>query len=652
VLKTFILILGLAAASCWARDTSRTLLADPILQNPTADSVTVVWYTEWWGYGEHTVLYGDRLERRARASTYQMTRMREDANSRILGRTAPTTVTERVIYRHEALVTGLRRDTRTPYQVSSINDFGDEILSGQFTLQPLPSETRGGKFLLTSDQQNRLMSPANYQKVEELFGPLDGIMVAGDFVDNPHRASEWFDRHDPAWLNNPGNANQPRFPAARPPFFPSMQGRYQEIFPEFPYKGGRLTQFAPIYGTIGNHEAPGRWRPNDTFRLNNANTVATIDHMDNDPQPRWYAEIRYNQFKRLDPGFNPTNDPVFKADWIRNNSFEFTQYFEMWNHPEDGPRGESYWWKRVGNLCVISMNVSRVWRTWNINNQRGKFTEFTSELNQPDEWGFGDMWFENFNRGSEQFTWLTAVLQNPACSGAQHKMVIGHQTKFGLGDNSLPVMADPEATIRYQDGPNQVREIKKTWPIGQEEWDRDIQPLIRDRRIVEIRYEYPLDKDVWKNDIEPLLQQNGVTLVHTGHSHVWNRAKSGILNYIETSNVGNSFGAFWSSGAFVWKERFPGQFATELALPNSRWNRVNYPRTGDPHGRPMIQPTEFNPMREMEAQTMDMPFVDSNNVTAFTILDTAAGTVASYAFDTRNPANPVRKFDEFRLSPN
>lgn len=632
------------------RDGSRSLLSDPILQNPTANSVTVVWYTEWWGYGENFVVYGDRFDQRARASTYQMTRMLEDANSRILGRPAPATVTERVIYRHEATVSGLPRDVRTPYFISSINDMGEEIRSDRFSLQPLPSNTRGGKFLLTSDQQNRLMSPANYQKVEELMGPLDGIMIAGDFVDNPHRASEWFDRHDTAWLSNAGGGATPRFPNTRPPFFPSIQGRYDQIFPEFPYKGGRLTQFAPIYGTVGNHESPGRWRPNASYRLNGANATATIDQMDNDPQPRWYAEIRYEQFKSKDPGFNPTNDPVFKEDWIRNHSYEFTQYFEMWNHPADGPRGESYWWKRIGNMCVISMNVSRVWRAWNINNQRAKFTEFTGELNNPDEWGFGDMWFETYGKGSEQYNWLNGVLNDPNCANATYTMVMGHQTMFGLGDNAVPVMANPEATIRYQAGANEIREIKKIWPIGRQEWERDIQPLIDRRQIVEIRYEYPRDKDVWKNDIEPLLQQHGVQLVHTGHSHVWNRAKVGNLNYIEASNVGNSFGAFWMNAGTPWKQRFAGQFATELALPNPRWDPRNYARTGDPHGREIAMPTLFNPMREKEGQNVDMPFLDSNNMTAFTILDTTTGAVSSYSFDTRNPSNPVRKFDEFRLN--
>jgi hypothetical protein len=39
----------------------------------------------------------------------------------------------------------------------------------------------------------------------------------------------------------------------------------------------------------------------------------------------------------------------------------------------------------------------------------------------------------------------------------------------------------------------------------------------------------------------------------------------------------------------------------------------------------------------------------SNDITAFSILDTASGTVSSYRFDTRYPDSEVVKFDEFSL---
>jgi hypothetical protein len=44
-----------------------------------------------------------------------------------------------------------------------------------------------------------------------------------------------------------------------------------------------------------------------------------------------------------------------------------------------------------------------------------------------------------------------------------------------------------------------------------------------------------------------------------------------------------------------------------------------------------------------------LPYVASNDITAFSILDTGTGTVSSYYFDTREPTSTVVKFDEFAL---
>ncbi|MCU0493147.1 MAG: metallophosphoesterase [Chloroflexaceae bacterium] len=621
------------------------LLTDPFLQLPTRDSVRVVWFTEFAGSG-HSLSYGEGLNRSAAATSSRMSRMFEDGSSRMRERSF-TQVTERPVWRHEAIATGLTPGVRVPYVVSSVNDAGSTIRSEQFTMQPLPAANQGWKILLTSDQQNRLMSPANFQKVMETVGQVDAVFLAGDFVDTPHRASEWFDRYDATWLNTPTQMGRPAFPNTRPAFFPAFQGNYQDVFPEFPYRGGEILQNAPLFGSIGNHEAPGRWRPDAPVPVNGAVITANLDFMDGDPQPRWYAELRYEQQKAT---INPSNDPAIREQWIRNNSYEFTQYFEMWSHPDNGPQGESYYAYRMGDVFLISMNVSRVWRTWNVTeNDRGKFTEFRSELNNPDNWGFGDMWFETYGVDSQQYTWLKQVLESPEARSAKYRVVMGHQTMFGLGDNAVPVMADPVALITYGDTED-AQQLTVKWPLSKADWEAKIQPILGS--ITEVRYKYPVEADVWKNDIEPLLRQHNVQLVHAGHSHVWNRAQIGNLNYIESSNVGNSFGAYFSDNQGVWKVRVPwaNSFWQDLASGNPRWNPADYPRTGDAHGRPPIQPTLANPMRLMEGTSRDFPFVDSNNVTAFTIFDTATGKVTSYAFDTRNPGSEVLKFDEFTLA--
>lgn len=660
---------GLAAgapSAAWAQAgpparLPKGMLTDPFLQLPTDEAVRVVWFTEFEGT-RHVVRYGRgrRRGRIAEATTTKMSRIYEDASSRMRELAAPSGVQERHVWRHEAVATNLSPNMRVPYTVTSVDETGQAVSSRQFTLQPLPRPGTPMKILLTSDQQNRLMSPANFEKVVETVGPVDAVFLAGDFVDEPMRGSEWFDRYDPAWLNvnNPANADtynpaRPAFPNARPAFFPALQGNYQQIFPEFPYTGGEILQHAPLFGSIGNHEAPGRWRPNESFPLNGRDQVGTLSHMDNDPQPRWFAEIRYAQRKDADPTFNPTDDPAVREQWIVDNSYNFTTYFEMWTHPDDGPAGESYYAYRIGDVFLISMNVSRVWRTWNIQegagSPRGKYTEFSSELNNPNEWGFGDMWFETFDSTSDQYAWLVRQLESPAYTSAKYRIVMGHQTMFGVGDNSVPVMADPETTIVFTVS-GESRERTYTWPVTREVWEGEIQPLIAARAITEIRTEYPIEKDIWKNQIEPLLLHHGVQLVHTGHSHVWNRTTVEGLNYLETSNVGNSFGAYlpgWKDTRVPWA----GSFWRELDSAEPRWDPRDYPRTGDPHGRQPIMPTLSNPMREMEGTDQDWPFVDSNNVTAFTIFDTGTGAVTSYAFDTRKPDSAVVPFDEFRLAP-
>jgi hypothetical protein len=45
-----------------------------------------------------------------------------------------------------------------------------------------------------------------------------------------------------------------------------------------------------------------------------------------------------------------------------------------------------------------------------------------------------------------------------------------------------------------------------------------------------------------------------------------------------------------------------------------------------------------------------LPYLASNDITAFSILDTGTGIVSSYRFDTRSPESEVVKFDEFRLA--
>ncbi len=84
------------------------------------------------------------------------------------------------------------------------------------------------------------------------------------------------------------------------------------------------------------------------------------------------------------------------------------------------------------------------------------------------------------------------------------------------------------------------------------------------------------------------------------------------------------------------------------------WSTADYPIAGEVHGRAMAQPTVVNPMRTLDRRTVawteqDLPFVASNNLCTFSVLDTAAATVTSWCFDTRDPASAVVRFDELML---
>lgn len=104
------------------------------------------------------------------------------------------------------------------------------------------------------------------------------------------------------------------------------------------------------------------------------------------------------------------------------------------------------------------------------------------------------------------------------------------------------------------------------------------------------------------------------------------------MHYLESSNVGNSFGARYDDGS-----------------ESETWLSGAFP-PGDPHRRIVIAPTHFNPMQAWEGFSNPLPFVSSNRLTVFSILDTGDGAVRSYVFDTENPSAGVVLMDDFSLS--
>ncbi len=569
------------------------LLTDPFLQLPTEDGVHVVWFTPFEG-SDHAAYVGADFSSEFAAKTMPMSRMAEDQNSRVGEQTENgqvyKAVTPRAVWRHEAYVTGLAGGERTPYYVKSTDDEGAEVLSRAFSLAPLPAKGQALKILLTSDHQLKPMTAANMRMAERVAGEIDAVFFAGDLANVADRASEWFD-------DNRGLA-----------IFPGLQGHAASTLDrEFEkdgiayrtsvtYKGGEIIQNAPLFPVIGNHEVMGRLAQ-----------TTPLSTMFNDPRPRAVAEALYEANADL---FNPSGDPEIRRQWIADNSFNTVSYEEIFTLPDDGPGGETYYGLSFGDVYLIGLYGTRIWRSPSLSETtRGKYREAAADIDTPDNWGWGEFIFEDMSEGSEQYKWLKAQLDSEAFKSAKYKVVLMHHPAHGLGDNSVPAYANPVQIL-----------------------DRD-----ENGRLIGVRYDYPVENDIFVNDVEPLLSAAGVDLLDTGHSHLWYRMVNDAgMNIIETSNVGNTYGCY-----------VPGHTTRSGAPKGGGYDEGNYPAAGDIFGYEPAKPSIFSPMTNENGEPLSC--VASNTLSVFSILDTSAGTVSSYVFDTSDPAAEAVKFDEFAL---
>jgi Calcineurin-like phosphoesterase len=550
-----------------------TFLTEPFLQLPTVNSVRVVWFTEFAG-DRHQVEYGQNFQQVAFASTTKLSRVREDQKSRVGAQTQDGQVyskpTLRDIWRHEAEVQGLTA-TRLPYRVSSDREDGQRVRSREFTLAPLPLSGTPLKILLTSDHQLMPMTPANLQKVVETVGRVDAVFMAGDLVNISDRASEWFD-------DNRGGA-----------FFPSLQGRANSELEKngvkTRYAGGEIIQHAPLFPAVGNHEVMGRF-----------SMATNLNEQFNDAYPQSAAAVRYREASQQ---INPTDDPRVQAAWIKNASFNIDTYQEIFTLPDR----QKYYAITFGDVRLVVLYATNIWRrpaqTVDV---RGRYQERQADLEHPENWGYGQHIFEPIAPGSPQYTWLQAELNTPEFQQAKYKIVMLHHPLHSLGDNIVPAYTDPVQIIdRHPDG-----------------------------RVRSIHYEYPQDQDYLIRDIVPLLETAGVQLVFYGHSHLWNRFISPDgMNFLESSNVGNTYGAFMG----------------DKARPVPTGLQEHYAATGDPNGLEPVLPN-IAPVNTVD---QPQPYIASNDITVFSILDTGTGRVISYRFDTTQPQSSVVKFDEFPL---
>ena len=563
---TFFLVIQMSSTHS---NSSYSLLSDPFLQFPTTSSVKVVWFTEFSGI-DHKILYGQNLDKVVKANTTQLSCTREDQDSKVTEDYSQTT--KRNIWRHEGEGTGLNQGEKIPYKVISFVK-NQQIESQTFSLSPSPKEKKPLKILLTSDHQLKPMVAANLQKVVETIGKIDAVFFAGDLVNIPDRASEWFD-------DKRGGA-----------FFPCLQGLANYTIEDTIYRGGQLIQFAPLFPTIGNHEVMGRWSQNTGL---NRQFVDAI--------PRNVAKNIYAEKTDI---INTNRDPNIESDWIKDNSFNTDTYEEIFSFPQTESNNSHYYAVTFGDIRLVVLQVTNIWRSPNLsNNVRGRYQESEKDLEQPEKWGYGQHIFQTIEKGSEQYQWLEKELKSQAFKQAKYKIVMFHHPVHTLGGNIVPPYTDPIQNTTYDS----------------------------DGNVTEISYHYPKEDDYIIRDIMPLLETAKVNLVFYGHSHLWNRflSKDGI-NFLESSNVGNSYGAHLGNN----KSPIPPDYS-----------QSNYVEIGNPNGLKAIIPN-LAPLTD--ENNNPLPYIASNYITVFSILDTEKGIVSSYYFDTRQPNSSVIKFDEFTI---
>jgi len=214
---------------------------------------------------------------------------------------------------------------------------------------------------------------------------------------------------------------------------------------------------------------------------------------------------------------------------------------------------------------------------------------------------------------------------------------------------------DPEARITFVDGRDP---IFTTFPATEADW-QEIVTAAEQGLIESVNYRYRRADDLWMG-VEDELLAAGVDLVHAGHSHVWSRTfveENGVrLNYLETSNVGNTFGPTVNFNNRVpWARQFYPDPDLGMTRDPDFWDPNDYARIGDPQGRPDVAPSrvpDVDLMRDIEGGQEGLPFISSNRITVFTILDTEDGTVRSYGHDTAFPRAPAVEVDCFALDEN
>ncbi|WP_413467299.1 metallophosphoesterase family protein [Pleurocapsa sp. FMAR1] len=377
-------------------------------------------------------------------------------------------------------------------------------------------------------------------------------------------------------------------------FFPALQGKanyeLESNGVKTIYRGGEIIQHAPLFTAIGNHEVMGRF-----------STEAKLKEVFNNPIPR---KVATESYQSVATKINPANNAEFKAGWIENNSFNTDTYEEIFSLPQNTNGTKRYYATTFGDIRLISLYVTNVWRSPSLEaDEQGRYKESDLDLENSKAWGYGQHIFEPIAQGSSQYEWLKQELASEAYQQAKYKIVMLHHPPHTLGGNIVPAYTDPQPKLYYAE----------------------------DDKVIGRYYDYPIENDYIIRDLIPLLESAEVQLVYYGHSHLWNRFESDSgMHFLESSNVGNSYGAHLGDNK----------------RPIPTYNQHNYAEIGDPNGLNPIVPS-IAPITDKLGEPL--PYIASNDITVFSILETQTGTVSSYRYDTRKPNSSAIKFDEFEL---
>lgn len=294
------------------------------------------------------------------------------------------------------------------------------------------------------------------------------------------------------------------------------------------------------------------------------------------------------------------------------DDFNRITWEEVFTMPKAEGKAENYYMTTIGNLGLITLDVNRPWRLSQLG-IRGRYSELIDSTSDIE--GGGEFIFESVAAGSPQYEFYKKSLVSPSYRKCKYKMVMFHSPYSTLGRNGVHAFCEP---------------VKKV-----------VTDTVTGKKMT--IFSYPKKDDLIQKNLVPLMEKNKVNLLFEAHTHNWNRfVTSENLNVLETSNVGNSYGAYYKDDTK--RPDIPSAFMDDDDRSDMRkyWDLSDFALTGDLYGNEPEYPN-------ISKLPGGKPYLSNENITAFSILDTKSGHVDSYYFDTRKPSSKVVKFDSFEL---